>query len=365
MKHSPYITWAKQHHQVRYNLASSGVTTPTLETLGVTPDDFALTEEHEEGWPPLIDRIAFRYGVSGASVALAQGTSMANHMVFALCLEPGDHVVIERPCYEPLHVVPSMFHAEIDFFERPRDEKFRVDVHRIEQKLMPHTRLVVLSNLHNPTGQLMTPQDLQGLGELAMDRDFHVLIDEVYLEWLAADGVTTAAGLSPRFITTRSLTKAYGLDAVRAGWILAEEETASRLRRIMDLYSVKMVHASERLALRAFDAAENILGPLAKRLDAHRKLVHAFVEADEALSWVRPVAGSVGFVYWKDATQEEMDRLIAALLERDALVAPGKFFGAPGAFRLGYGMETDRLEAGLERLGEALRLARPGSSVDE
>jgi len=352
-KTSPYLIWAKAHHEVRYNLASSGVAPPSLDLLGVTRDDFCLTDEHEDGWAPLMERIAERYEVAPAHVALAQGTSMANHLVCALFLEPGERVLVERPYYEPLHLVPRFFHAEVDFFDRPRAADFRIDVARIEEALTDDTRLVVLSNLHNPTGQLATTEELERLAPLAERKDFHVLIDEVYLEWLYEAGERTASSISDRFITTRSLTKAYGLDAVRAGWILADETVAERLRRLMDLYSVKMAHASERLALRALDHAEAILAPLRGRLEENRERVTAFVKGHEALSWTPPPAGSVGLVYWEG----DVDALVHELEARDALVAPGRFFGVDHAFRIGFGMPREILEEGLSRLDEALALA--------
>jgi len=361
VKHSPYITWAKQHHEIRYNLSSSGVPAPSLETLGVTMADWSLTEEHEDGWAPLVERVASRYGVATSSIALAQGTSMANHLVFTLLIEPDDHVLLEHPCYEPLHLVPQLLHARVDFFERAREKDFAIDVRAVEAKLTPKTRLVVVSNLHNPTGRFDTTEELRALGALAEERDFHVLVDEVYLEWLVGDGVPSAASLSPRFITTRSLTKAYGLDAVRAGWILAEDRIASKLRRLMDLYSVKMAHASERLAARALDRADAILEPLSVRLDQNRALVASFVDAHASLCWMTPSAGSVGLVYWDGSGNERMERLVEALIERDTLVAPGRFFGVPEAFRIGYGMDTESLSAGLSRLDEALALVGSGA----
>ena len=350
-KSSPYITWAKAHHEVRFNLASSGVPAPSLESLGVTMDDFSLTDEHEDGWAPFIERIATRYGVAATNIALAQGTSMANHMVCGLLLEPGDHVVVEHPCYEPLHLLPRFFNARTDFFERRRDDGFRLDGDRIAAKLSDRTRLVIISNLHNPTGQLTSREELEPLAQLAERHDFHVLIDEVYLEWLYDEGARTDASLSPRFITTRSLTKAYGLDAVRAGWILAEDDIAEALRRLMDLYSVKMAHASERLAVRALDRADAILGPLKERLETNRQRVDDFITQQPTLSWTLPRAGSVGLVYWNNGSVGE---LIEKLEARDALVAPGHFFGVKNAFRIGYGMPSEILEEGLARLADVL-----------
>ena len=350
-KESPYIRWAKAHHGTRYNLASSGVAPPELEMLGVTADDFSLTDEHEDGWPPLVERIAARYGVSASQVALAHGTSMANHLVCALLLEPGDHVLVEKPYYEPLYLLPRFFHARVDFFERPREAGFAVDVARVEERLEAGTRLVILSNLHNPSGQLASRQELEALAGLAERRGFYVLIDEVYLEWLYAEGERTAAAISERFITTRSLTKAFGLDALRSGWILAKADLAERLRRLTDLYSVKMAHPSERAALRAIDGAERLLGPLRKRLSENQARVSAFVNDHDRLSWMPPPAGSVGLVYWDG----DVEALIEGLEARDALVAPGHFFGVPQAFRIGLGLPRHLLEEGLARLDETLK----------
>ncbi len=169
------------------------------------------------------------------------------------------------------------------------------------------------------------------------------MIDEVYLEWLYDQGERTAASISPRFVTTRSLTKAYGLDAVRVGWILADDATAERLRRLMDLYSVKLVHASERLAAKALDHADAILLPARKRLNENRASVAAFIDSYDGLSWWTPPAGSVGLVYWEGP----VEKLVEELARRDSLVTPDRFFDVPNAFRIGFGMSTEDLKVGL------------------
>lgn len=345
---SPYLTWAKAHHGVELNLASSGVKPPPLEALGPTDEDWALDEDHEDGWFPLLERVAHRYRVSADQVALAQGCSMANHLVCARFLEPGDHALVEHPVYEPLHLLPAFFHAEVSFFDRGEAD---LDVEALAESLTPRTRLVIVSNLHNPTGQLATRERLEELAALAEKKDFHVMVDEVYLEWLLDEGETTALAISPRFVTTRSLTKAYGLDAVRAGWILAEPTIAEDIRRLMDLYSVKMAHASERLAARAIDHAEALLAPAKERLGSNRALVRRFVESHERLRWNEPPAGSVGFVLTEGL---DIDALVSACEARGTLIAPGRFFGVPGAFRIGFGMERAKLVEGLSRLGEAI-----------
>lgn len=352
MKQSPYIAWAKSRHGIRYNLASSGVTACTLADLAPEADDLAVNGPNHHGYAPLVERIAERYGVAPGAVALAHGASMANHLAMAALLHPGDEVLVETPVYEPLHAVPRYLGGEVRFFPRPAEHGYRVDPERVRALLTPRTRLIVLSNLHNPTGALAADDELGALAELAEERDLHVLLDEVYLEWLHDAGHRSAVHLSPRLVATRSLTKAYGLDGLRVGWVLAEPPLAARIRALTDLFSITVAHPSERLAVRALARADHLAARLAPAVTENRQLVDALVERHPALSWSRPLAGTVGLVR---VAGMEVNALVERLeREHDATVAPGRFFGAPDAFRIGFGMRTEVLREGLARLEEAL-----------
>lgn len=350
---SVYLEWSKAHGKVKYNLASSGVVPCDVRVLSPSKTDFTMIADNEYGWQPLLDRIAKRYDVDIDRVVLAHGTSMANHLACAALLEPGDEVLVESPAYDPLRVVPQYLQCEVRDVERRAEDGYRLDIDLIERAITPHTRLVIISNLHNPTGALTTRAELERLAALADTHNFHVLADEVYLEWL--HGVSgeprSAISVSPRFVTTRSLTKVFGLAALRAGWILAEPALATRMRRLNGLFTASMSHPAERLAARAMEHAGVLLESQRKRVDSNRKLVTDFVEGQPKLSWVRPEAGTVGWVRLSDGSVEA---LVDRLLEDDALVAPGHFFGVKDHFRIGFGMDAAVLEEGLRRLGSAL-----------
>jgi len=351
---STYMEWAKAHGKVGYNLAISGVLPCDVKLLSPSVDDFTMTADHDYGWQPLLDRIAKRYDVDVDSVVLAHGTSMANHLACAALLESGGEVLLESPGYDPLRAVPEYLGCVVRDFERRAEDGYRLDVGKIEGALTSRTRLVIISNLHNPTGALTTRTELERLAALAEARDFRVLVDEVYLEWLygVKGEPRSAINLSPRFVTTRSLTKVFGLGALRAGWILAEPALADRMKRLNGLFTSQMSHPAERLAARALDHAPLLLESQRKRVARNRKLATEFVEAHPKLSWVRPETGTVGFVRLADGN---VDRLVEKLLaEYDTLVAPGRFFGVDDYFRIGFGMDAAVLKEGLRRLGSAL-----------
>jgi aspartate/methionine/tyrosine aminotransferase len=356
VRESEYLEWARAHGTVRYSLALSGVPPCDVSLLSPSVDDFTMVADNEYGWPPLLERIARRYGVDPENIVLAHGTSMANHLACASLVEAGDHVVIEWPVYDPLVAVPRYLDCEVSFFERRAEDGYALDVARVERAITPRTRLVILSNLHNPTGAVVNRAELESLARLAESRDLYVLVDEVYLEWNYGVGddpeTRSAINISPRFITTRSLTKVFGLAALRAGWILAGAGLATRMRRLNGLFASSMSHPAERLAARALDNAETLLEMQRARVDQNRSVAAKFIASQPRLSWMPPDAGTVGFVRLEGG---DVDGLVERLLANDSLVTPGRFFGVNDHFRIGFGMEADHLNEGLKRLASALK----------
>lgn len=352
-KRSSYISWAKQKKGVRHNLARSGVPRPDPgRWFAGEAGDILAGGKHEEGWMPLMERIAGRYGVDPGQVVPVHGASMANHLAVGALVEPDDHVLVESPSYEPLWILPAYFHAEVESFGRDPARGFQPDPEEIASHMGGRTRLVMLSDLHNPSGVRVDPELLREIAQLCEERGAHLLVDEVYLEFLYPQGAHTAASLSPAVITTRSLTKAYGLDDLRLGWIIASGETARRVRRLRDLYSITTAFPSERLGWHALGAADELLEETLELLERNRALVEDFVKDRPGLTWTSPGAGSVGFVR---LVSDRVEALVELAEERyETIVAPGHFFGRADHFRIGWGMDTGELREGLRRLGRAL-----------
>lgn len=357
MKGSEYIRWAKSRERFTYAIGRSSIRPCPPELLAAGPEDFAINGPNAHGWKPLRDALGERFAVDADRVVLATGTSMANHLACAALLEPGDEVVVESPGYEPLWRLPEYLGASIRRFRRTPAPDFELRVEDVEAALTRDTRLVIVSDPHNPSGRRADPRVMDGLAALARDRGFHVLVDEVYLEFCYRPGEDRiAACRGDAMISTCSLTKAYGLDGLRAGWIVASPGLARRFRELNDLFGIIMPHPSERLALRALRRIDVLREDVAALL--HRNLPHVqrFIDARGELSWLPPDVGPVGFVRLRGDTDE-----LVRVLERDydSTAPPGRFFGAPDHFRIGFGMLTEQLEPGLDRLGAALdRLQR-------
>jgi aspartate/methionine/tyrosine aminotransferase len=260
---------------------------------------------------------------------------------------------VERPVYDPLLGIPRFLGARIKRFDRTFEDGFQVDPDRVAKALSRDTRLIILTNLHNPTGALTSTHRLEAVGKLAEEVGARVLVDEVYLESVPGDPPAPAATLSPTFVSTSSLTKAYGLSGLRAGWILASPEVAEECRRVRDLVDGVGAFPSELLALIAFENLTALRERARGILDPNFHLLKGFVGGRPELEWVEPRGGSVGFP--RIIGSEDCEAFVTLVRENYGTgVVPGHFFEAPSHFRVALGGRKETLEGGLQRLGEAL-----------
>lgn len=348
---SSYMHWAKTSSTARFNLATSGIPNLSIRDLRVSLDDLEITDGGY-GYAPLMERIGARYGVDKNSIVTAAGTTFANHLAMAALIKPGDEVVFESPAYEPMLATVRYLGADVKRFTRRFEDDFVVAPEEVEKSVSSRTRLIVVTNLHNPTGVLTDDQTLKEIGEIARRVGARVLVDEVYIETLFEQSPRTSFHLGHEFVVTSSLTKAFGLSGLRCGWIFAEPELAHRMWLLNDLFASTPVHAGERLSVVALDQVAE-LGERAKALlDRNRNLLNAFLDTRQDLETVRPEFGTVMFPRVRSGTADHLCRLLREKYE--TTVVPGAFFELPAHFRVGITVDTNTLEAGLERLGKAL-----------
>jgi len=349
---SEYMHWAKTRSRARFNLATSGLANLKLEELRVSLDDLEITGQDGYGYPPLVQSLADRYQVNADCVVTAAGTSFANHLAMAALIKPGDEILLESPIYEPVLALAQYLGAEVKRFPRKFEDGFSISPAEVERNLSSRTRLIVITNFHNPTGVMTGDDTLQAVGELANKRNAHVLVDEVYLEMLFAEPPHTAFHLGNQFVVTSSLTKAFGLSGLRCGWILAEPELAKRMWRLNDLFAATPVHAGERLSVVALKQLTGIARQAQTRLDSNREMLNQFLNSRTDLEAIRPPVGSIMFPRVKQGTAERLCDLLREKYETS--VVPGSFFEMPAHFRVGLGGDSETLAEGLERLGSAL-----------
>ena len=351
-KHSDYMHWSKTQSCARFNLATSGVAHFPLCELPVDLKELEINGDNSYGYAPLQQAIAAHHEVDPDCVVESAGTSMANHLAMAAIIEPGDEVLIEHPAYGPILDVADYLQANVKRFRRAEENGWAIDPEEVRGRITPKTRLIVITNLHNPTSVLTSETVLREIGDIARSVGALVLVDEVYLDAVYENTPCTSFHLGSEFVVTSSLTKVYGVSGLRCGWILAQPDLAWKMRRLNDLYSATPVFPGELLSVAAFQHLD-VLRERARRIvDADRKLLRDFLKQQSSLSAVSTPWGTTSFPRLLSGNADAfLDRLRA---EFDTSAVPGRFFEMPDHFRIGTGVNTEMFAEGLKRIGRAL-----------
>lgn len=350
--HSPYMEWAKNRPAPAVDLAGSNLLACTLEDLPGGRDAVDVAGESPNGYAPLVSAIAERYGVRSENVASGVGCSGANFLALASLVDAGDEVLFEAPGYDPIAAAAEMLGARVTRFERRFEDGYRLDPGRIANALTARTRVIVFSNPHNPSGALASPEDVAEVGRLAEARGVMALADEVYLDLVAPDAPPPAATLSRAYVSTNSLTKAYGLSSLRCGWVLAAADVAESIRRARDVVDVSGPIPAERLSALAFRRLPDLAARAHGIVGRNAPLVSAFLASRPELEWVAPRA-TIAFPRFRDG--RDASPFVRRLFEEHGVaVVPGSFFDAPSHFRIAFGGATTALERGLAAIRAVL-----------
>jgi aspartate/methionine/tyrosine aminotransferase len=348
---SAYMEWVKTESHALFNLANSGVKNYPLADLRADFNSLVLSGPGAYGYEPLVAAIARKCAVTADCVVTALGTSGANHLAMAALIEPGDDVLMERPAYPLLWETAAYLGANVNYFDRLPRQNFAVDVRAVERAMTPKTRLIAITNLHNPSCVYTEETTLRQLGEIARSVGARLLVDEVYLDLLFENAPETSYKLGRQFIVTNSLSKVYGLSGLRCGWILAEPDMARKIYRLNDLFGVNNPYVTDQLSCIALAQLDQIGKWARDLLDNNRALANEFIEATPELDCQQLKVGTVLF----PKVDFPVDDLCRLLRERyQTVVTPGRFFAAPDRIRIGIGGETSLLAEGLNRVHDAL-----------
>jgi aspartate/methionine/tyrosine aminotransferase len=349
---SAYMEWSKLKSAAKYNLATSGIMNCSLADIEFNVADLDLHGANNYGYAPLLEAIAKLKGVGPEWVVRADGTSMANHLAMSALFAPGDEVLIEEPTYELILSTALYLGAKVKRFQRRFEDNYALDPEEVAKQLTPKTRLIVVTNMHNPSSVLASEESLRAVGELAASVGARVLVDEVYLEGLHHPPVASSIHYGKQFVVTSSLTKAYGLSGLRCGWILAEPELAERMWRLNDVFAATPVYLAEQLSVLAIAQVDKLSRRADTLLDANRKSLIETLSGHPAIELTIPPLGTTVF---PRLIQGDVAGFCEFLRETyETSVVPGVYFERAEHFRVGIPGEIEMTREGLSRLAAAL-----------
>ena len=301
---------------------------------------------------PVVERLlSERYALPAEAILCTTGATMGvSYTLSALC-SIGEHVLIEHPGFDIFAKGAATNKLQYSFFERAAPD-YQIVASDILQKLRPETRMVVITDLHNPSGALADPAELDVLATRLADRGIYLMIDEVYRDYSADPKTGVDVTRHENVVRIGSMTKVFGLNTLRCGWILASGKAMRALQaefRDTDFNVSRLAHSI---------AAEVLLS--AEQYDSWRDdmMASASVTAQRMLGemeqsgLIRLGMDLQGCVCFPKVNGVDDTRALSTWLidNHDVVVAPGECVGVAGHIRIGFGLPEDELSEGLHRL---------------
>ena len=351
--------------KVEYDLASSTGPRWTLaELLRLSSDSeskrdnllqTALSYCAGEGGNSLRQAIADYQHVSLDDIQVTTGASEALMILFAIAAQPDGNVIIPSPNFPSTEELPRLFGLETRFYYLRPENKFRIDVEEIKKLADDRTQIILVNSPHNPTGSVLSFEDMTQLHDFCAERNIRFVVDEVYHPVYHAQEMPSAATL-PKATVIGSLSKSFCLSGLRTGWIV--ERDRNRVEKYFDArayFTISSAALSEAMAILALGHREKIFEQVKRVAAANLKHLVSFFDAHaEVLSWVRPPGGLTIFPWLNSRSDARV--FCQQALKHGVLIVPGDCFGMPSHFRLGYGtLREQNFKKALERLSDAVK----------
>jgi aspartate/methionine/tyrosine aminotransferase len=359
---------SKWENVVDYNLSESGVhpvkfgelvSASELEELLETE----LNYPQANGMPVLRERVAALYpGATADNVLVTIGCAEANFIALQTLLEPGDEMVVMLPNYMQIWGIGRNLGFRVKSFHLREERGWKPDLAQLEEAVSSDTRLIAVCNPNNPTGYILTDDEMDAIVAIAERVGAWLTADEVYsgAEQFTDAQTSSFWGRYDRVLAMNSLSKAYGLPGLRIGWIVGPADTVDQIWARHEYTTISATMVSNRLA--AIALSENVRPRLIQRTRDYIRRGYPMLESWFAthpgiFTLTPPQAAAIAFVrYDLDINSSELvNRLIH---EASVLVVPGDHFGLDYHLRISFGLPPDYLRNGLQRIGQLVTALR-------
>ena len=292
--------------------------------------------------------------VDPTDVVLVPGSK--NVLLFTLlaCIEPGDEVILPDPSY-PAYASQVRFIGAVPKLVTLREETgFRMDLDQLASLVTPKTRMLIINTPQNPTGGILTEEDVKFVCELAHKHDLLVVSDEIYSQLVYGFhhvSPLSQPGMRERTVLMDGLSKSYAMTGWRLGYAVAPKALAAKLDQLMINSSSCAAGFTQMAAIEALSApeSEHAVHRMVKVFERRRDLVVDGLNAIRGVRCAKPQGSFYAFPNIQGTGFDERELADRLLTEAGVAVLPGTAFGAAGKghIRLAYTQSEDELKRGL------------------
>lgn len=287
------------------------------------------------------------------------GGSEAIDLAVRATVERGDEVIIPEPCFVCYAPIVSLTGGKPVSLPLRNEDNFKLTPELLLSVLTEKTKMLVLAFPNNPTGAVMTREDLEPIAEILRERDIVVLSDEIYAELTYGKkhcSIASLPGMRERTIIVSGLSKAYAMTGWRMGYVLAPKEITDQMYKIHQYAIMCAPTTSQFAAIEALNNGDDDIEYMREEYNRRRRLLldgFASVGLDcfepEGAFYAFPNIGKFGL-----SSDEFCTRL---LNEKKVAIVPGTAFGASGEgfARVSYAYSVNHITTAIEQIGEFIK----------
>lgn len=289
------------------------------------------------------------------NVSVTLGAVGGNSLVFLSLIEQGDEVVSIIPTYQQHYSIPKQLGANVKILKLKPELNWHVDIEELEKTVSSKTKLITLNNPNNPTGAVLSDEELEKIVEIADKAGAYILSDEVYrfLNHDKNSSVTSIANLYDKGISTFSMSKTFSLAGIRVGFVVADENIVEKINKQRQYNTISISALDDYIACIALENKEKILERNLKIVLNGRKILTDWINKEERMKMSRLEGGTTAFVSYDDK-RNSYDFALDLFNDTGVLVLPGDAMEVPKHLRIGYCGEVENFKQGLNLLSKWL-----------
>jgi len=293
------------------------------------------------------------------NIIVTAGATQALMLAMTTLVDPGDEVILPDPAWpdylgqiQMVNGVPV--HAKLD-----EENEFKMTADVIEPLISRDTKLIILNSPSNPTGSILSEEELKDIADLVKQYDIFIISDEPYEKIIYDEKEHFSIGsleeIKHQVITINSFSKSYAMTGWRVGYAAANETITSNMIKLHENMIASINEAFQEAAITALEEADEEIESMRKYYENNRKIIVEGLNNTKGFSCLTPLGAFYAFPNIKDfnMSSEEVADLI--LDKTGVITAPGNAFGygGEGYLRISYANDTDSVKAAISRLQEA------------
>lgn len=301
-------------------------------------------------------------------IVVSTGAKQALTNALLALVSDGDEVIIPTPCWVSYIDMVTLAGGNAVLFETKESEGFQLDIEALKKVVTDKTKAIIINTPNNPTGATYDYDRLKALGELAIEKDFYIISDEVYEKLVYEDAkhiciASISDEIKARTVLVNGLSKAYAMTGWRMGFSAASKEISRAMNTIQGHVTSAANSITQKAAVEALTGDQSSVECMRVSFDERRKYIVEKLNSMENITCMNStgafyVMPNVSKFYGKKHDGKEIkdsfDLCNYLLEEANIAIVPGAAFEAPDNVRISYSNSMENIIEGMERMERAL-----------